>query len=72
MARRRASEVIVDPNVMGGIPVIRGTRVPAHLIGRLAAQGASALEILETYPYLTLGDVNAALDYARSHPEAAL
>jgi uncharacterized protein (DUF433 family) len=71
MARRRASEVIIDPNVMGGLPVIRGTRVPAHLIGRLALQGASELEILETYPYLTLDDVLAALDYSRTHPEVA-
>lgn len=61
--------VIKDPNVMGGIPVIRGTRVPAHLIGALRQQGASELEILETYPYLSLSQVRAALEYAADHPE---
>lgn len=63
------AEVVKDPSVMGGIAVIKGTRIPAHLVGALIGQGASEIEVLETYPWLTLDDVRVALDYAREHPE---
>jgi uncharacterized protein (DUF433 family) len=69
MGYRLPSAVVKDPHVMGGVPVIRGTRVPAHLILALTRQGASETEILETYPYLSLEDVKVALQYAEEHPE---
>ena len=69
MPHRLRSEIIKDPNVMGGIPVIKGTRVPAHLIGAIISQGASELEVLQTYPWLTLADVRLAARYAKEHPE---
>lgn len=69
MPRRLPAAVIKDPNVMGGMPVIKGTRVPAFLIAALKAQGASELEILETYPYLSRDQVRAAVDYAATHPD---
>lgn len=69
MPHRMRSEVIKDPHVMGGLPVIKGTRVPAHLIGAIVKQGASELEVLETYPWLTLDDVRVAVKYADEHPE---
>ncbi len=63
------AEIIKDPNVMGGVPVIKGTRIPAHLIGAILRQGASELEVLRTYPWLTLADVREAARYADEHPE---
>jgi uncharacterized protein (DUF433 family) len=69
MPHRAKAEIIKDPMVMGGLPVIKGTRIPAHLIGAIVNQGASELEVLETYPWLTLEDVRVAVKYAEEHPE---
>ena len=54
----------INPKVMVGKPVIRGTRIPVELIVRLVAQGISEAEILEEYPHLLLEDIRAALTYA--------
>lgn len=54
----------MDPEVMGGKPCIRGTRVTVGTITGLLASGAEIPEILELYPYLTIEDVRAALSYA--------
>ena len=53
----------VNPGVMVGKPVIKGTRVPVDSIVRLMAQGMTVKEILEDYPQLTKEDVRAALEY---------
>jgi uncharacterized protein (DUF433 family) len=50
---RRARRLVVsDPEILGGDPVFRGTRVPVHLIAALVAQGASDAELVEGYPRL--------------------
>ncbi len=54
----------VNPRVMGGKPVIRGTRVTVEAILRRLAEGLSIEEILEDYPYLSIEDIKAALIYA--------
>lgn len=69
MPRRLPSAIIKDPNVMGGLPVVRGTRIPAHLIWHLVRQGAPLIEILEDYPSLYPEDVETAVRYAEEHPE---
>ncbi len=58
------SRVILDPQVMVGKPIIRGTRIPVELIVRMLAQGISPDEILQEYPRLKHDDIRAALDYA--------
>jgi uncharacterized protein (DUF433 family) len=58
--------IIVDPAVMLGKPVIRGTRIPAELIVRMLAQGISDDEIRREYPRLEVEDIRAALAYAAS------
>ena len=69
-ALRNASELVVsDPNIRGGEPVIRGTRVPAYMIADLAKQGADIAEILEDYPSLSAQKVEAALAYAQTNPK---
>jgi len=56
--------VAVDPKVMLGKPVIRGTRVPAEIIVEKLAFGASFEDICTDYPFLTVEDIRAALLYA--------
>lgn len=54
----------VNPAVMHGKPVIRGTRIPVELLLRKLAEGASVTELLDAYPRLSDLDVKAALSYA--------
>jgi uncharacterized protein (DUF433 family) len=54
----------INPKVMMGKPVIRGTRVSVELILRKLAEGASEADILDGYPRLTRADVKAAIAYA--------
>ena len=54
----------VDPNIHHGDPCIKGTRIPvATIIGSLA-DGMTPQEIQDTYPQLTLQNIQAALAYA--------
>ena len=56
--------IVLDPAVLAGKPVVRGTRISVeHVIG-LLAQGWSVAEILENYPNLAAEDVAACLGYA--------
>jgi uncharacterized protein (DUF433 family) len=54
----------INPQVMMGKPVIRGTRVPVELILRKLGEGATEAELLDAYPRLTHADIQAALAYA--------
>ena len=58
------ARVDMNPRVLGGKPVIRGTRVPVEIIVRKLAEGASVAEILGDFPRLTEEDVRAALRFA--------
>lgn len=54
----------IDPTVMMGKPVIRGTRIPVELIVRKLSEGATEADLLDAYPRLVIEDVRAALAYA--------
>ena len=54
----------VDPKVMLGKPVIRGTRIPVELLLRKLSEGASEKELLDAYPRLRREDIQAAIGYA--------
>ncbi len=57
--------ITINPKIFGGKPIIRGRRLAVeHVLGMLAA-GDSAETILEGYPWLELGDIQACLLYAR-------
>jgi uncharacterized protein (DUF433 family) len=56
--------ISINPKVMVGKPVIRGTRIPIELIVKMLAQGISEQEILREYPRLKADDIKAALAYA--------
>jgi len=55
----------IDPQVMLGKPVIRGTRITVEILLEKIAAGCSMAEILTDYPRLTREDVLAAVAYAR-------
>jgi uncharacterized protein (DUF433 family) len=54
----------LNPDVMLGKAVIRGTRIPVELILRKLGEGLEEAEILDAYPRLTRDDIQAALIYA--------
>ncbi|MCE7984587.1 MAG: DUF433 domain-containing protein [Caldilinea sp. CFX5] len=54
----------INPNIMLGKPVIRGTRITVELIVRKLSEGATMIELLDAYPRLTEKDIQAALAYA--------
>ncbi|HET7327544.1 MAG TPA: DUF433 domain-containing protein [Nocardioidaceae bacterium] len=58
------SRVVADHRIMGGVPCIRGTRIPVATLVGLVAQGQSVEEILGDYPQLSAEDVRAALEFA--------
>jgi uncharacterized protein (DUF433 family) len=66
---RRARRLVVsDPEIMGGDPVFRGTRVPAHMIAELLAKGSTPAELAESYPRLTAEMIRLAPIYAAAYP----
>jgi len=65
----------IDPAIMLGKPVIRGTRISVELILRKLAEGATEGDLVEDYPHLTTEDVRAAIAYGAAsvaHEEVVL
>jgi uncharacterized protein (DUF433 family) len=60
----KSDRIEIDPEVMLGKPVIRGTRIPVELILRKLAEGATEADLLDGYPRLNEADIKAALAYA--------
>ncbi|CAH2031768.1 DUF433 domain-containing protein [Trichlorobacter ammonificans] len=59
-----ASLITADPAILGGKPIIRGTRISVDFILELYAAGVSREEILADYPHLTPEALSACLTYA--------
>lgn len=57
--------IVLDPSILTGKPVIRGTRLSVDFIIGLMADGWAEADILRNYPGLTHDDVAACLGYAR-------
>jgi uncharacterized protein (DUF433 family) len=65
----------VNPRVMLGKPVIRGTRIPVELILRKLSEGATEDDLVDAYPRLSRQDIQAAIGYAAdtlAHEETLL
>ncbi len=56
--------ITIDPEILSGKPVIKGTRIPVYLVIELLANGMTEEEILQQYPTLMKADIKAALVYA--------
>ena len=67
-AKRYISE---DPEILSGTPCLKGTRVPAHFVADMVKNGDTIRDILAAYPYLTEGQVCAAVEYTRAFPHHA-
>jgi len=60
----RFERITIEPDKMGGVPCIRGMRIPVATIVGMAAEGMTVDEILADYPDLDADDVREALQYA--------
>ena len=60
--------VTVNPKIMGGNPVFRGTRVPVHQIAELLAKGETVERLREDYPRVSEEMIRLAPIYAAAHP----
>jgi uncharacterized protein (DUF433 family) len=58
------ARISVDHQIMGGVPCVRGTRIPVATVLGMLADGASVQEILADFPQLAEEDVRAVLRYA--------
>ena len=56
--------IVVDPRILVGKPVIKGTRISVELIIDLLARGYSKEQIREQYDHITTEDIQACLAYA--------
>jgi len=59
------ARIVLDPAILAGKPVIRGTRLSVDFIIGLMADGWSEADILRNYPGITREDLAACLAYAR-------
>ncbi|NOZ67802.1 MAG: DUF433 domain-containing protein [Deferribacteres bacterium] len=58
------TRITVNPNQMGGVPCIRGLRIPVATVVGMIADGMSEEEILKAFPDLEHEDIHEALRYA--------
>jgi uncharacterized protein (DUF433 family) len=59
-----SNRIVVDPRIMAGKPVVRGTRIPVDLVIKRLSQDLDLRTLFESYPRLTEDDVKACLAYA--------
>jgi len=64
MRQTLLDRIEIDPKIMVGKPVVRGTRVPVEQVLKMLSKGVSIGEILAEYSHLTREDVQACLAYA--------
>jgi len=60
----RFTRITIDPAMMGGVPCIRGLRIPVSTVVGMAGEGMTEAEILQAYPDLEKEDIREALRYA--------
>ena len=60
--------IISDPEILGGMPVIKGTRVPVYELAASVKPGVSRDRILAAYPTIQEHHLDLAVSYAEAHP----
>jgi len=58
------TRITINPNQMGGVPCLRGLRIPVATVVDMVADGMSVKEIMEAFPDLEEADITEALRYA--------
>jgi uncharacterized protein (DUF433 family) len=56
--------IIIDPEIMVGKPVVKGTRIPVELVLKRLAQDLNVETLLRAYPRLSIEDIRACIEYA--------
>ncbi|MBC7250617.1 MAG: DUF433 domain-containing protein [Anaerolineae bacterium] len=59
--------IVVDPNILLGVPHIKGTEVPVWTVVEMVKAGLTTEEIMAAYEGLTKEDIEAALKYQEEH-----
>ncbi len=67
--REAQDQVIEDPEILRGTPVIRGTRIPVYDVASLVNAGTPLEELREIYPKLTPSQIELASVYAKATPQ---
>lgn len=57
-------KIVCDPEIMGGMPCVEGTRVPAETVLSYVNAGMTIYDVYVDYPYLPFGAVEAVVDWA--------
>lgn len=60
-----SAQIVSDPKILGGKPIIAGTRISVELILDKIAAGMNEKDILQDYPHLTSEQIHAAVSYAK-------
>lgn len=63
-AQHYRERIMVDPGIMLGRPVIKGTRITVDTILKKLSEGMTIPDLLEAFPHLTKEDILAALSYS--------
>ena len=61
---KQFTRITVNPDQMGGIPCIRGLRIPVATVVGMVSEGMAEADILKAYPDLESADIREALRYA--------
>jgi uncharacterized protein (DUF433 family) len=61
---RWQDRIVIDPNVLVGKPVIKGTRIAVELVVDLLARGWSREQVIQQYDHIAAEDIQACLGYA--------
>ncbi len=67
-ARLREQWIETDPNIKGGEPVIRGTRIGVRAVAQRIEDGDTIQTLAEDYPYVPVEAFQTAYTYAKAHP----
>lgn len=62
--KKLLERIVIDPNIMVGKPIIKGTRLTVQQILTMLTQDMTTEEILEEYPHITKTDIKACLAFA--------
>ena len=63
----RHDRIEMNPKIMAGKPVIRGTRIPVDMILRKLGAGMTTDEIIADHPHITVDDIRAAQAFAADY-----
>lgn len=66
MNLRYQDRIVVDPRILAGKPIVRGTRISVELVLKRLAEDLDLQTLFEAYPRLTPEDVKACIEYAQS------